>query len=142
MIYTTRVSFPILILYIGTDPPTVSISASIDGSLNNGCETPGNMLCPMIGQRVTISCAFTGIGIPVNPGDSSYEISGPTPTSPSTNDMDLVINSFQASDAGTYQCTVINRCGTSTDSIPIIFTGMFVFGCLCTYVCLCVCMLY
>ena len=91
------------------------------------------MLCPLTGQMVTISCAVTGFG------DSSYMISG---RGRSSNSMDLVINSFQESVAGTYQCTASNLCGTSTDTIPIMLIGMFVFGCLCTYVCLCVCMLY
>ena len=108
-----------------TVPPTVSISANITGSLTNGCETPGNMLCPLIGEMVTVSCAVTGT--------SSYMISGPRGTS---NSMDLVINSFQESDAGTYQCTASNPpCGLSNDSIPIIFTGMFVCLVVCVHEC-------
>ena len=67
-------------------------------------------------------------------------ISGPGGTS---NSMDLVINSFQESDANTYQCTASNPCGSSNDSIPIIFTGMFVcLVCVHIYVCLCACMLH
>ena len=83
------------------------------------------MLCPLIGEMVTISCAVTGT--------SSYMISGPGGTS---NSMDLVINSFRASGAGTYLCTASNQCGSSTDTIPIIFTGMSVYTCvsMCLYV--------
>ena len=84
------------------------------------------MLCPLIGEMVTISCAVTGT--------SSYMISGPGGTS---NSMDLVINSFQESDAGTYmyQCTASNPCGSSTDTITIIFTGMFVCLVVCVHMC-------
>ena len=82
------------------------------------------MLCPLIGEIVTISCAVTGT--------SSYMISGPRSTS---NSMDLVINSFQESDANTYQCTASNPCGSSNDSIPIIFTGMFVCLVVCVHMC-------
>ena len=74
---------------------------------------------------VTVSCAVTGT--------SSYLISGPGGTS---NSMDLVINSFQASDAGTYLCNAMNDCGSPTDTIPIIFIGMSVYMCVpvCLYV--------
>ena len=122
--------FAIFIPYY-TVPLTVSISASITGSLNNGCETPGNMLCPLIGEMVTVSCAVTGT--------SSYMISGPGGNS---NSMDLVINSFQASDAGTYLCNAMNDCGSPTDSIPIIFIGMFVCLVVCVHMCVCVFVCY
>ena len=122
-------SFLLFLIPYYTVPPTVSISASITGSLNNGCETPGNMLCPLIGEMVTVSCAVTST--------SSYMISGPRGVT--SNSMDLVINSFQESDAGTYQCTASNPpCGSSNDSIPIIFTGMFV----CVHMCVCVFVCY
>ena len=79
---------------------------------------------------VTVSCAVTG--------NSSYMISGPGGTS---NSMDLVINSFQESDAGTYQCTASNLCGSSNDNIPIIFIGMFVCF-VCVHICVCVFVCY
>ena len=89
------------------------------------------MLCPLIGEMVTVSCAVTGT--------SSYMISGPGGTS---NSMDLVINSFQASDAGTYLCNAMNDCGSPTDSIPIIFIGMFVCLVVCVHMCVCVFVCY